>query len=172
MVEIGKLEATPVGPVWAAATEHGLLAVSLWDDAEAFAVEVARGTGESPSYAFSGQTVIDEALLQISDYLGGKRQSFDLPLDWSLQTPFQREVLELVLQVPYGRKTTYQAIAEQLGKPGAARAVGRANATNPIPLVIPCHRVLGADGSLHGYGAPGGIETKAWLLRLEGSWLL
>jgi methylated-DNA-[protein]-cysteine S-methyltransferase len=76
------------------------------------------------------------------------------------------------MRVPFGRQSTYREIAEQLGQPGAVRAVGRANATNPIPIVIPCHRILGADGKLHGYSAPGGLETKAWLLRHEGSWLL
>ncbi len=86
--------------------------------------------------------------------------------------PFQLAALKLVCSVPYGRTTSYGAIAERLGEPGAARAVGRANATNPIPIIIPCHRILGADGKLHGYGARGGVETKARLLRLEGSWLI
>ena len=93
-------------------------------------------------------------------------------MDWSVLTPFQAEVLQAVYTIPYGRLLTYKDIAEQIGKPGAVRAVGRANATNPMPIIIPCHRVLGADGKLHGYSAPGGLETKAWLLRLEGSWLL
>jgi len=87
-------------------------------------------------------------------------------------TPFQRAALARVCAVPYGRTSTYGTIADELGQPGAVRAVGRANATNPLPIIIPCHRILGADGKLHGYGARGGLETKAWLLRLEGSWLL
>ncbi len=67
---------------------------------------------------------------------------------------------------------TYADVAQQIGQPKAVRAVGRANATNPMPIIIPCHRVLGSDGRLHGYGGPGGLDTKAWLLRLEGAWLL
>jgi methylated-DNA-[protein]-cysteine S-methyltransferase len=80
--------------------------------------------------------------------------------------------LRAVHAIPYGRLSTYGEIAAQIGNPKSVRAVGRANATNPIPIVIPCHRVIGSDGKLHGYGAPGGLETKAWLLRMEGSWLL
>ncbi len=84
-------------------------------------------------------------------------------------TPFQLQVLHLTTHIPYGQTSTYKDIAIQVGKPNAARAVGRVEATNPIPLVIPCHRVLGSDGSLHGYGGPGGIKLKAWLLQLEQS---
>jgi O-6-methylguanine DNA methyltransferase len=75
--------------------------------------------------------------------------------------------LHLTTQIPYGQTSTYKKIAFQLKRPNASRAVGRVEATNPIPLVIPCHRVLGSDGSLHGYGGPGGIKLKAWLLELE-----
>ena len=81
-------------------------------------------------------------------------------------------MLRLVKAIPYGETRTYQQIAEQMGNPGAARAVGQANATNPMPILIPCHRVVGADGSLRGHGGAGGVETKAWLLKLEGSRLL
>ncbi len=87
-------------------------------------------------------------------------------------TPFQIEALQKVYEIEYGRTLTYGDVAKQLDKPGASRAVGRANATNPMPIIVPCHRVLGSDGKLHGYGGPGGLETKAWLLRLEGSWLI
>ena len=104
---------------------------------------------------------------QIQEYLSGERTTFDLEIDWTLITPFQRQVLELQLAIPYGETRTYGQLASQLGKPRAFRAVGRAGATNPVPLIIPCHRVVGSDGSLRGYGAPGGIQTKAWLLALE-----
>jgi methylated-DNA-[protein]-cysteine S-methyltransferase len=160
---------TPIGPIWLALSERGLVAVSLWDDEANFRARVAQLTG--------GEVVRDEvktedAAAQIIAYLNGSRHTFDLPIDWSVLSTAQAEILRLVHAIPYGEKRTYGDIARELGKPGAARAVGRANATNPMPLVIPCHRVLGSDGKLHGFSAPGGLETKAWLLRLEGSWLL
>ncbi len=107
------------------------------------------------------------ALQQLAEYLDGTRHQFALPLDLSHQTGFQRQVLLLTAQIPYGQTSTYKDLALQAGRPQAARAVGRVQATNPLPLVIPCHRVLGSDGSLHGYGGPGGIKLKAWLLQLE-----
>ena len=113
-------------------------------------------------------THTDDALHQLSEYLAGNRRQFNLPLDLSDMSNFQLQVLHLTAQIPYGQTSTYKAIAIQVGNPHAARAVGRVEATNPIPLVIPCHRVLGSDGSLHGYGGPGGIKLKAWLLKLEG----
>ena len=82
-------------------------------------------------------------------------------------TGFQRLALQATFAIPYGRTATYAEIASQLGNPRLARAVGRAEATNPMPLVLPCHRVLGTDGKLHGYGGPGGIGMKEWLLALE-----
>jgi methylated-DNA-[protein]-cysteine S-methyltransferase len=104
---------------------------------------------------------------QIREYLAGERREFELDIDLSAMTAFQEAALRLTLAIPYGRVSTYSEIARQMGKPLAARAVGRAEATSPMPLVIPCHRVLGTDGGLHGYGAPGGVKTKAWLLELE-----
>ena len=90
-----------------------------------------------------------------------------MPLDWRFMNAFQIQALQATLEIPYGSTTTYSALAEQLGRPRAARAIGRAEATNPLPLVIPCHRVVGKDGSLRGYGGPQGIQHKAWLLELE-----
>lgn len=110
-----------------------------------------------------------EVIHQLSAYLNGTRRQFSLAIDFSGMTPFQIDVLKLTSQIPYGETRTYKEIAVQLGKENAARAVGRVEATNPMPLIIPCHRVLGSDGTLHGYGGPGGIKLKAWLLHLEKS---
>lgn len=172
MITIGVLEESPVGAIRVAAGELGLVSVSLWDDAARFAADAGRLAGDAVYAATPPGPIVTLALAQLAEYLRGERRDFDLPIDWSIMKPFQRTALELVCAVPYGRTTTYGAIAQALGRPGAMRAVGQANATNPLPIIIPCHRVLGADGKLHGYGARGGLETKAWLLRLEGSWLL
>ena len=108
-------------------------------------------------------------LRQLDEYLRGKRKSFTIQIDWSLLRPFQREVLQIVYTIPYGETRTYGEIAHQMGRVRAARAVGRANATNPMPLVIPCHRVIGLDGKLRGYGGGDGLKTKEWLLKMEGA---
>ena len=165
-VWIGSMDHGRLGPLWVAVSPRGLAAVRM------------RATASEIGHAFPENEVVHDpertaaALAQIDEYLRGERRKFDLSIDWSVLTPFQEEVLRLVIAIPYGQTRTYQQIADELGKLGAARAVGRANATNPMPLVIPCHRVLGSDGSLHGYGGAGGVETKAWLLALEGSALL
>jgi len=109
---------------------------------------------------------------QIIRYLAGDELEFSMDVNWDSFTPFQRKVLQRTCRIPYGRVMTYGRLAEDIGKPGAARAVGTALAANPIPILIPCHRVVGSDGSLHGYSAPGGLQTKAWLLALEGLKLL
>ena len=106
---------------------------------------------------------------ELSEYLNGKRSAFTIPIDWSLFRPFQREALQVVFRIPYGETCTYHDIAIEIGRPNASRAVGRANATNPMPIVIPCHRVIGRDGKLHGYGGGEGLKTKEWLLKMEGA---
>lgn len=165
----GVLEDSPIGSIWIAATEKGVAGVSLWPDKERFEAEMARLTGRRPTFA---QEMVSSAADQLSAYFRKEQTQFELPIDWSVMTPFQELVLRAVYAIPYGRISRYGDIARQVGRPKAVRAVGRANATNPIPIIIPCHRVLGSDGKLHGYSAPNGLETKAWLLRLEGSWLL
>jgi O-6-methylguanine DNA methyltransferase len=107
------------------------------------------------------------AIQQIQEYLKGERRAFTLPIDWRGLTPFQIRSLQAAVEIPYGETATYSDIARWIGAPRAARAVGRAMATNPVPLVLPCHRVVGKDGGLNGYRAPGGVKTKAWLLNLE-----
>ena len=119
------------------------------------------------------QVVVDQDLLagpleQVKEYLSGDRRSFEFPIDWSVLPSFQQSALQATWAIPYGQTRTYAQIAQQVGHPRAARAVGRAEATNPMPLVIPCHRVIGSDGKLHGYGAGDGLKTKSWLLEMEG----
>ena len=105
-----------------------------------------------------------EAAEQLGDYFAGKRHAFDLPLA-PTGTPFQREVLAALQQIPYGETRSYGELAKAVGRPKASRAVGAANGRNPLPIVIPCHRAIGSDGSLTGFG--GGLETKRFLLDLE-----
>ena len=168
-VWMGVLDDTPLGAVWTAVSENGLVAVSLWPDRERFETEVAKLTGCAPVYEPAWVTAVTT---QLHQYFNKERQQFELPIDWSVMTPFQETALQAVYAIPFGRILTYKDVAQQIGKPKAVRAIGRANATNPIPIIIPCHRVLGSGGKLHGFSAPGGLETKAWLLRLEGSWLI
>lgn len=163
---IGSVEQERVGPIWVAISPRGLVGLHMKAD-EASVRERYQG------YDVALDSEVTAAILeQLEAYFTGGSKPFDVTIDWAALSAFQEEVLKLVLSIPYGQTRTYQDIAVELGQPGAARAVGRANATNPMPIVIPCHRVLGADGKLHGYGGPGGVETKAWLLRLEGSRLL
>lgn len=165
-ITIGRLSASPIGPMWVAMSERGLVMVD-WDMSQANLSSQIETRFHRPSIYDEISTA--EALRQLTNYLVGNLRQFDLELDLSGMTPFQQQVLHLTAQIPYGHTSTYKEIAILSGKPNASRAVGRVEATNPLPLVIPCHRVLGSDGSLHGYGGPGGIKLKAWLLHLEHS---
>jgi methylated-DNA-[protein]-cysteine S-methyltransferase len=172
-IYIGELPGSPIGTIYLAVCERKLLAVGLIDSRDDFIRDVKRGRKKMGSFHYSEEIthappLLEAAIMQISEYLGGKRMDFDLPIDWSMMTPFQEQVLRATDSIPYGGVSTYSEIAQKVGKPGAARAVGSAEAANPIPIVIPCHRVIGSDGKLHGYGGRGGITTKAWLLKLEG----
>jgi len=106
----------------------------------------------------------EEVRRQLAEYFAGERKHFDLPLSLA-GTEFQVAVLEALQQIPYGETTSYGAVAKQIGRPKAVRAVGAANGRNPIPIIVPCHRVIGSSGDLTGFG--GGLDTKAALLRLE-----
>ncbi|AIE83551.1 methylated-DNA--[protein]-cysteine S-methyltransferase [Fimbriimonas ginsengisoli] len=105
------------------------------------------------------------AKTQLSEYFEGKRRTFDLPLG-AAGSEFQHRVWEALMEIPFGETRSYGQLAAQLGVPNASRAVGRANATNPIGIIVPCHRVIGSNGTLTGYA--GGLPTKEWLLRHEG----
>lgn len=110
------------------------------------------------------ETPFAEARRQLSEYFAGNRKAFDLPLAVA-GTEFQRRVLDELMRIPYGETVSYADVARRIGRPKAVRAVGAANGYNPLPIVIPCHRVIGSSGDLTGFG--GGLETKRTLLRLE-----
>ena len=140
-------------------------------------VRIAFGPSQSVESELGIRLVLDEhaaneLLAQARDeilaYLAGELRQFSLPIDWRGLTRFENLVLHATAQIPYGQVRTYGELAQSAGKPRAARAIGGAMARNPLPLVIPCHRVVSARRALHGYSAPGGLETKAWLLTLEG----
>ncbi len=164
---IGSIKSTPLGEVWAAVSEHGLVTVEYGVTRKVFEANVRKQTKRDVQYS---PKQVETIVKQIKEYLDGQRSDFDLKIDWSvLSSDFQRATLKKVFAIPSGETRTYAEIAAAIGHPDAPRAVGRANATNPMPLVIPCHRVIGTDGKLHGYGGKGGIKTKAWLLKMEGA---
>ncbi len=120
--------------------------------------------GGAPARESSEAAVLLEARRQLEEYFRGERTAFQLPLT-PAGTEFQQQVWRALLDIPFGETWSYQRLAEAIGKPAAVRAVGAANGRNPLAIVIPCHRVIGADGTLTGYG--GGMENKAWLLEHE-----
>jgi methylated-DNA-[protein]-cysteine S-methyltransferase len=156
---------TPIGPVFVAVSEHGLLRIRFGTSERAFSADLRRQIGAAP---VRSPARVRAAARQVRDYLLGKRRHFDVPLDLSAVSDFQRQVLLAACQIPRGQVATYAEVARRIGRPRAARAVGQALRGNPVPIVVPCHRVLAADGSLRGYLGRAGIATKAQLLALEG----
>ncbi|MER5291599.1 methylated-DNA--[protein]-cysteine S-methyltransferase [Streptomyces pharetrae] len=160
---------TDIGPLLLAATRDGLVNVvfhatdAVRDKALS---RLASRLGTEPVQA-PGSPLLAEAIRQVEAYFTGRRQDFDLPLDWSLISGFNRQVLrELASGVPYGTVVGYGDLAGRVGQPGAAQAVGAAMGANPLPVVVPCHRVVERGGGIGGFG--GGLETKRRLLALEG----
>jgi methylated-DNA-[protein]-cysteine S-methyltransferase len=150
---------SPLGRVVLAASAKGL--AGLWFDGQ-------RHQPDSSGWArLPGHPVLRQAATQLAEYFAGRRTHFDLPLDLQGGTAFQQAVWEALLKIPPGATTSYGHLSASLGKPAAVRAVGAAVGRNPLSVVVPCHRVLGADGSLTGYA--GGLERKAALLQLEGA---
>jgi methylated-DNA-[protein]-cysteine S-methyltransferase len=163
-IYFGKVNDTPIGDIWIACSERGLVAVDWGKSEAAFLKNISRRI-KTPLENNPRRLTHTEN--QLREYLDSKRKRFTIAIDWSMMRSFQREALLATFAIPYGQTSTYGEIAMQIGRPSSARAVGRAEATNPMPLVIPCHRVLGSDGKLRGYG--GGLDVKKWLLRLEGA---
>jgi O-6-methylguanine DNA methyltransferase len=155
---IGQTTETSLGKFWLAASDLGLVALEWGQTRAEFEAYLSRRFKRTVEYA---PDHVRQAAAQLKEYLSGQRRAFTLAIDWS--------VLHATYEIPYGETRTYKEIAGQIGRPRAARAVGRAEATNPMPLVLPCHRVIGTDGKLHGYGMAEGLTTKAWLLKMEGA---
>lgn len=154
---------SPLGPLLVAATEHGLCEIEFDPEPEREVERLARRFGARVLYS---PRPLTRARRELEQYFAGRRTTFDLALDVDWLPPFQRSVLEELARVPYGRTETYGSLASRIGRPRAARAVGGALNRNPLPIVLPCHRVVGASGSLVGYA--GGLQRKRALLALEG----
>jgi O-6-methylguanine DNA methyltransferase len=164
-VYLGELNRTRLGDLRLAASDLGVGAVA-WSDSQP---DLDRFLRRLARPLVPNDAKIQPYAAQIREYLDGTLRAFTFPIDWGILRPFQRQVLERVFAIPCGETRTYRDLAVQIGRPRAARAVGRANATNPMPLVVPCHRVIGTDGKLHGYGGGEGLKTKEWLLKMEGA---
>ncbi len=162
-IYLGSLDDSPVGNLRVAVSPRGLVAV-MWADSQP---ELDSYLMRLKSDIERNQKIIQPYAKEILEYLKGKRKKFTFKIDWATLKPFQLKTLKAVYAIPYGQTRTYIDVAMQIGHPFAYRAVGRANATSPMGVVIPCHRVIGADGNLRGYGGGEGLPTKAWLLKLE-----
>jgi methylated-DNA-[protein]-cysteine S-methyltransferase len=155
---------SPLGRLYAAVSGQGLCAVDF-------------GRGEAEFLKRFDPRVrleknpqsVQRVMAQLTEYFAGKRTRFDLPVDLSMLTQFQKTVLEVTCRIAPGEVWTYHRVAEALRRPRSSRPVGQALARNPVPIVIPCHRVIASDGALRGYSGGSGLKAKRWLLQLEGA---
>jgi methylated-DNA-[protein]-cysteine S-methyltransferase len=149
---------SPLGSIILAATDDGL--VGLWFDGQRHQPDTSTWP-HAPDHP-----VLQQAQAQLSDYFAGRRTCFELPLAFDAGTRFQQDVWRALLKIPHGATRSYGALSADIGKPAAVRAVGGAVGRNPLSIIVPCHRVVGADGALTGYA--GGLARKTALLQLEG----
>jgi methylated-DNA-[protein]-cysteine S-methyltransferase len=163
-ISYGPVE-SPFGTLLVASTKRGVVRLAFPEEPaeavlERLAAKVSPRIVEAPAQ-------LDPLRRELDEYFGGRRQRFQTPLDWSLMGPFAQRVLRATAAIPFGGVLSYAEVATEAGSPRGSRAAGNALGSNPIPIVIPCHRVLRTGGALGGYG--GGIERKRWLLELEGA---
>jgi len=162
MTDVTATMPSPVGALTIVASDDGIVAI-LWEKDNPDRVRVGAPV-DQPDHPH-----LRRAISQLEEYFAGSRHTFDLPLDFG-GTDFQKKVWNALLTIPFGETRSYADIARSIGSPTATRAVGAANGRNPISIVAPCHRVIGADGGLTGFA--GGLEAKQFLLQLEGSILV
>lgn len=158
----GELRETPLGVMSFVSSDSGIQQVNF---CPLKVLKQALKIGETQP-SLNGLQTLGTFLEELNEFLNGLRKTFTVTIDWSKITGFQRDVLEFTVCIPYGEIFTYGEVAKQLGRPGGARAVGNALRSNPLPICIPCHRIVGSKGELRGY--QGGIEAKEYLLRMEG----
>jgi len=160
------IEPSPLGELFVATTPRGLMQIHY--EPVDVAEQLALLAGKVSPRILEAPGRLDEVRRQLDEYFAGRRREFELPLDWSLtRQGFGRRVLESTARIPYGEARSYRDVATQAGSPKAVRAAGNALGANPIPIVVPCHRVLRTGGALGGYG--GGVERKRRLLALVGA---
>jgi methylated-DNA-[protein]-cysteine S-methyltransferase len=159
-----ELHDSPVGKLFVAVTDRGLCEIQYDADPDAEAERLARVFG---TRVLRSPQPTDDVRRQLDEYFAGSRREFDLEVDLRTRRDFGRAVLDQLARVPYGELTTYGTLAAKAGRPRAARAVGTVMNRNPVPIVLPCHRVVGSTGSLVGYA--GGLDRKRTLLELEGA---
>lgn len=154
---------SPVGPLWVVVSERGLCRVA-YGGTEEETVDWAARVGLEP---VRDPGAVRPYAEELEEYFAGRRRTFDLPVDLSTVSAFARRVLEATARIPFGRLASYRDIARAIGKPGATRAVGNALGDNPVPIIVPCHRIVRSNGAIGGY--TGGLEIKWRLLTLEGA---
>jgi methylated-DNA-[protein]-cysteine S-methyltransferase len=158
------LSDSPLGTIYLARSSAGLCSVDFGVTEDIFIQHL-----DPMARAIHDPDALKPVITQLTEYFSGKRRRFDVPVDLSRMTPFQQNVLRATASIPAGRMWTYGQMAQTIGKPRASRAVGQALGSNPVPIIVPCHRVVGSDGSMTGYSGGGGIASKKWLLHLEGA---
>jgi methylated-DNA-[protein]-cysteine S-methyltransferase len=156
---------SPLGPLLLASTRRGLVRLAFPEEGTDPVLD--RLSRELSPRIVEAHGQLERERRELEEYFSGDRHAFELPLDWSLIGPFARRVLRATVRIPYGGSLSYAQVAARAGSPRGSRAAGNALGSNPIPIVIPCHRVLRTGGALGGYG--GGLERKRALLRLEGA---
>jgi methylated-DNA-[protein]-cysteine S-methyltransferase len=156
---------SPAGRLLLAATPRGLVRLAYIDEQEQEDVVLERLSTTVSPRVLAAPRRLDEPRRELDEYFKGARDVFEVPLDWQLTRGFGRRVLEVTAQIPFGSVSTYKAVAAQAGSPRGSRAAGNALGANPIPIIVPCHRVLHSTGGLGGY--TGGLERKQLLLEIE-----
>ena len=155
---------TPLGPLFAAVSDRGVCAVEFGRRKPKFST-----LSKTRARLAKNARAVAPVMAQLREYFAGQRSQFDLPVDLSSLTSFQREVLAVTQKIPAGQTWSYLRVAQEMGRPKATRPVGQALGLNPIPILIPCHRVIASDGRLGGYSGGSGLKAKRWLLQLEGA---